>query len=117
MASFVSTHAAVGCAMSIQREFTSYNSGTPEPIHVRIGLDCGEPIEDSHDLFGSTVQLAARLCAAAGVDQILVSENIFREHGASDLFANAARRRLKGFSKPVLAFECAWSDAEGVRSE
>ena len=117
MASFVSTHAAVGCAMSIQREFTSYNSGTPEPIHVRIGLDCGEPIEDSHDLFGSTVQLAARLCAAAGVDQILVSENIFREHGASDLFANAARRRLKGFSKPVLAFECAWSDAEGVRSQ
>ncbi|MBW9113343.1 DUF4242 domain-containing protein [Rhizobium cauense] len=112
MASFVSTRAAVGCAMSIQREFRIFNAGTPEPIHVRIGLDCGEPIEDSRDLFGSTVQLAARLCAAADSDQILVSENIFREHGASELFANATRRDLKGFSKPVLAFECEWTETE-----
>ncbi len=114
MAAFASTRAAVGCAMSVQREFKRYNLGTPEPLHVRIGLDCGEPIEDSHDLFGATVQLAARLCQAAAGDQILVSENIFREHGASELFANATRYHLKGFSQPVLAFECDWTDADQV---
>jgi class 3 adenylate cyclase len=110
MATFASTTAAVDCAMTIQREFKRYNQGNPEPIHIRIGLDCGEPIEDSNDLFGSTVQLAARLCAAASSDQILVSESIFREYGAAEVFAQATRRRLKGYSKPVLAFECEWAN-------
>lgn len=111
MATFASTTAAVDCAMAIQREFEHYNRGNAEPIHIRIGLDCGEPVEDSNDLFGSTVQLAARLCAVASSDQILVSENIFREYGAADLFDQAKRRRLKGFSKPVLAFQCDWAGA------
>lgn len=112
MATFASIPAAVDCARMIQQEFRQYNGGNPEPIHVRIGLDCGEPVEDSNDLFGSTVQLAARLCAAAPGDHILVSENIFREYGASDLFAHATRRRLKGFSKRVLAFRCDWIEPE-----
>lgn len=111
MATFASTCAAVDCARMIQGEFERYNRANPEPIHIRIGLDSGEPVEDSNDLFGSTVQLAARLCAAASSDQILVSENIFREYGAADLFAHATRRKLKGFSKPVLAFRCDWADA------
>lgn len=111
MATFAATSAAVDCAMAIQQEFKRYNLGNSEPIHVRIGLDCGEPIEDSRDLFGSTVQLAARLCAAASSDHILVSENIFREYGAADVFGHATRRRLKGFAKPMLAFQCDWADA------
>lgn len=111
MAAFAATTAAVDCAMTIQREFKRYNSGNTEPIHIRIGIDCGEPVEDSNDLFGSTVQLAARLCASASSDQILVSENIFREYGAGDLFAQATRRQFKGFSKPVLVFQCDWANA------
>ncbi|WP_064683652.1 nickel-binding protein [Rhizobium bangladeshense] len=112
MAAFAATTAAVECAMAIQQEFQHYNGGNnAQPIHIRIGLDCGEPVEDSNDLFGSTVQLAARLCAAAASDQILVSENIFREYGATDVFAHATRRRLKGFSKPMLVFRCDWSNA------
>ncbi|MBY5761107.1 DUF4242 domain-containing protein [Rhizobium leguminosarum] len=111
MAAFAATTAAVECAMAIQREFQRYNGGNTEPIHIRIGLDCREPVEDSNDLFGSTVQLAARLCAAASSDQILVSENIIREYGAADLFAHATRRRFKGFSKPILVFRCDWANA------
>lgn len=111
MATFAETVAAVECAMAIQKEFEHYNGGNAEPIHIRIGLDCGEPVEDSNDLFGSTVQLAARLCAAASSDQILVSENVFREYGAADPFTHATRRRLKGFSKPMLVFRCDWANA------
>lgn len=114
MAAFSTTAAAVECAMTIQQEFKRHNGGNTEPIHIRIGLDCGEPVEDSNDLFGSTVQLAARLCAAAASDQILVSENIFREYGAADLFGHATRRRLKGFSKPVMVFRCDWANGSLV---
>lgn len=109
MACFASTVAAVQCAVNIQQAFDGYNRETPEPIRIRIGLDCGEPIEDSNDLFGATVQLAARLCDAASANQILVSENIFREYGAADIFTHASRIELKGFSKPMLAFECDWA--------
>ncbi|MDK1388646.1 DUF4242 domain-containing protein [Sinorhizobium sp. 8-89] len=107
MASFASTKHAVDCATAIHRDFRRYNSGNAEPIHVRIGLDCGEPVEDSNDLFGTTVQLAARLCSAAAADQTLVSENVYREHGSPDAFTATKRRRLKGFSRPVAAFQCA----------
>jgi class 3 adenylate cyclase len=109
MASFAATAEAVACATAIQQDFQLRNRGNSEPIHIRIGLDCGEPVEDSNDLFGTTVQLAARLCSVASGDQILVSENIRREHAGSDIFRPTKRRRLKGFSQPVPAFECAWA--------
>lgn len=111
MVTFVKTTAAVDCAIAIQREFERYNAGNAEQIHIRIGLDCGEPVEDSNDLFGSTVQLAARLCAISPKDQILVSENVFREYGAAHIFGNATRQQLKGFANPVLAFQCDWTAA------
>jgi class 3 adenylate cyclase len=110
MASFASTSEAVDCAASIQQEFQRFNRGNPEPIHIRIGLDCGEPVEDSNDLFGSTVQRAARLCSAAAADQILVSEDICREGGGPTTFKQTRHRRLKGFSNPVAAFECVWAN-------
>ena len=40
---------------------------------MRVGLNAGEPIEEDGDLFGSTVILAARIAAAAGAGQVLVS--------------------------------------------
>lgn len=106
MAALNSAAGAVECAAAIQAEFKRYNEGNHEPIHIRIGIDCGEPVEDSRDLFGSAVQLAARLCAIALPDQILVSENIREEHGGS--FAKLRARRLKGFSQPVPLYEWIW---------
>lgn len=121
MAAFATSPSAVDCAVEIQREFRHFNDGSPEPIHVRIGLDCGEPVEDSNDLFGATVQTAARLCSAASVDQILVSEKVFHEYGSAygpaGMFARAGRFRLKGFAQPVLAYQCAWAGRDsGVGS-
>jgi class 3 adenylate cyclase len=111
MASFPSTFDAVVCAAAIQRGFEEYNRQNLEPIHIRIGMDCGEPIEDSNDLFGSTVQLAARLCSAAGADQILISENIVREHGNSSVFVETEKLHVKGLLHPVAAYEFPWSVA------
>lgn len=114
MASFAATTDAVDCAITVQQGFARYNRGNAEPLHIRIGLDCGEPVEDSNDLFGSTVQLAARLCSAASSDQILVSANIHRECGRRDIFEPLKPRRLKGFSQAVRSFQCVWS-AAGAR--
>ena len=108
MASFDSTSAAVECARTIQKAFERFNRTSAEPIHIRIGVDCGEPVEDTHDMFGSTVQRASRVCNAASADQILVS-NAVRGECKDDLgFADCGCRRLKGFQQPVQVFECHW---------
>ncbi len=108
MAVFSTTPFAVDCAIDIQRAFQRYNRDNGEPIHVRIGLDCGEPVEDSNDFFGTTVQLAARLCAAADSDQILFSDRILQEYGSVDVAVEGNHFRLKGFAEPVLAYRCQW---------
>lgn len=113
MASFMSTTQAVDCATAVHQEFGRYNRGNAEPIHIRIGIDCGEPVEDSNDLFGTTVQLAARLCSVAAADQILVSENVIRDHGNTAAFSKSRQLELKGFSGPIAAFECAWTTVAG----
>jgi class 3 adenylate cyclase len=62
MASFVSAAAAVRCAAQIQRELAQRaREQNNHPIKVRIGGAAGEPVERNSDIFGSTVQLAARL--------------------------------------------------------
>jgi class 3 adenylate cyclase len=108
MAAFPDSARGVECAIRIQREFQHYNQNSPEPIHIRIGMDSGDPVADSNDLFGMTVQLAARLCAEAAPDQILVSETVCREHGDAALFKAAEQRQLKGFAAPVGVAECTW---------
>jgi class 3 adenylate cyclase len=107
MASAVSVPDSVRCAMAIQRAFREHNSRNPgDALMLRIGLHAGEPIEEKGDLFGSAVQLAARLCAACGPGEILVSEAV------KDLCADAGQRfkdrgllELKGIADPVRVFE------------
>lgn len=108
MASFDEVGAAVDCARNIQQAFDAFNLASKEKLRVRIGLDAGEPIADSNDLFGSTVQTAARLCQAAEPDTIVVSGAV------SDLILNRfslvslGPKTLKGFVHPIPAFEVNW---------
>ncbi len=68
-----------------------------------------EPVEQHNDLFGSTVQLASRLCAHAQPEQILVSNAIAELClGKGLLFEDLGEVTLKGFSSPVRAHAAAW---------
>jgi len=103
MAAFLSAASAVRCGMRIQEELAQHRSGNPDqPLSVRIGIAAGEPIERSNDLFGSTVQLAARLCAHADPEQILVSNAVAELClGKALPLKDAGHVTLKGFSEPV----------------
>ena len=113
MASFVSTAGAVRCAIQIQRELARHEEAHPErPLKVRVGAAAGEPVEQHHDLFGSTVQLAARLCSHAEPEQILVSNAIAELCiGKGLLFEDLGEVALKGFGYPVRAHAAAWRPA------
>lgn len=103
MASFASAAAAVRCAIRIQRALAEHGEMNPEmPVMVRIGAAAGEPVESNRDLFGSTVQLAARLCAQAEAGQTIVS-NVVAELciGKTLAFRDLGEVSLKGFDRPV----------------
>jgi len=110
MISFFSASRAVECATSIQRGFASYNKKDPiTPIHLRIGLSAGEPVTEGQDLFGSTVQLAARICDHAEPDQILVTRVIQNLCIGKKLpFSDQGEKTFKGFDEPVWLHEVGW---------
>jgi class 3 adenylate cyclase len=113
MASFVSTAGAVRCAIQIQRELAKHEKANPDrPLKVRVGAAAGEPVEQNNDLFGSTVQLASRLCAHAQPEQILVSNAIAELCIGKGLqFEDLGEVVLKGFGSPVRAHAAAWKQA------
>jgi class 3 adenylate cyclase len=113
MASFVSSAGAVKCASQIQRELTKQQEKERQrdsTIEVRIGAAAGEPVEHHDDLFGCTVQLAARLCSQAGPGQILVSNAIADLCGGKGLrFQDLGEMILKGFDRPLRAYAVEWT--------
>jgi len=108
MASFDDALAAAGCARAIQQGFHKFNSGSDEKLRVRVGIDVGEPVADSNDLFGTTVQMAARLCAAAEPEAILVSGAVHEIVQDSFPMAALPPRVLKGFADPVSVYGLEW---------
>src|ERR1044071_481504 len=110
MACFVSAAGAVRCAIQIQRELAKHAQKNSEhALKVRVGAAVGEPVEQDNDLFGSTVQLAARLCSHAQPEQILVSNTIAELClGKGLLFEDVGEETLKGFNSPVRAHSAAW---------
>src|SRR6185369_1329000 len=60
--SFASAAKAVSCALAIQKEMPASDA---DELEFRIGINAGEPIEKSNELFGDTIQLAGCMCIIA----------------------------------------------------
>ena len=111
MASFVSSAGSVKCASQIQRELARHREQGQDncQIKVRVGAAAGEPVEHHDDLFGCTVQLAARLCSHALPEQIIVSNAIADLCIGKGLqFHDLGEVSLKGFERPVRAHAVEW---------
>lgn len=114
MASFSSPTGAVECAIAMQRAFEELHHGPSaepgkEPIHVRIGLNAGEPIEEGGDLFGATVIMASRIASHAKSGEILASDVVRGLcSGKRFLFADRGENVLRGFEDAVRLYEISW---------
>jgi len=110
MASFPTASGALECAVAIQRAVSLRGDAD---LAVHIGLNAGEPVAEESDLFGTSVQLARRICDHAGPGQILVS-NVVRELSAGKgfLFADIGEVVPKGFEEPVRLYEVRWREED-----
>ena len=113
MASFSSATKALECAIALQQAFATRNESTDEPIRVRIGLSAGEPIAEDEDLFGTAVNEAARISAAAKGGEILVADVVRQLTKGKDFqFSDRGETSLRGFEDPVRVYEVRWREAQ-----
>ena len=117
MVSFEAARTAVTSAVAIQRKLDESRSrGQGVTIQVGIGINLGEPVREGADYFGGAVNLASRICAAAGPGQILVSQTlrnvVAKMEGTS--FIDIGPQPIKGFSEPQRLFLVDWSSATQI---
>ncbi|MFC1673680.1 adenylate/guanylate cyclase domain-containing protein [Pseudomonadota bacterium] len=110
MASFPSAGAGVEAAADMQKRTKAHNKANPElPLGLKIGLNAGEPISEDDDLFGTTVQLAARIVDKAEAGEILVSGSVYGlSQGKAKKFERYADVEMKGFDEPVTIYSAVW---------
>ena len=119
MASFATASSALDSAIAIQRGVAAHKQANPEsPLAVYVGLNAGEPIAEGDpegriDLFGTSVNLAARICDHAEAGQILAA-NVVRELAAGKqfLFSDLGETELRGFEDPVKLWELRWQEQD-----
>ena len=111
MASFSSATQGLECSIALQQAFAEHNETAEEPINIRIGLNAGEPIAEDEDLFGTAVNLAARIAAKAEGGEILVAD-VVRQlvAGKEFLFNDHGDTELRGFEDPVRVYEVRWRE-------
>jgi class 3 adenylate cyclase len=111
MVAFASASAAVQCAVEMQQLIDRRYRTAEQALHVRIGLGAGESTVKDGDYFGMPSVEAARLCAQASTDGILISATVKMLAGRCEgiEFSSAGALELKGIPDPVEAFTVSWA--------
>ncbi|HCE70591.1 MAG TPA: guanylate cyclase, partial [Ruegeria sp.] len=106
MSSFPSPEQGLRAAQAILRA-TEASDGPA--IALRIGIHTGEVIQTREDFFGTVVNKAARIAAAAGPGEILISEALHLIAGGApgDALAEPVSLFLKGFEGEHAVFRLA----------
>ncbi len=110
---------AIQCAIEIEKAIEKYNAALHmnERIEVGIGITTGEVVlgsigsEDRRDFtaIGSNVNLASRLCSAAGPGEILLAESTYQRVKEQVPAERLEPLTVKGFSKPIPVYRIAVS--------
>jgi adenylate cyclase len=113
MATFPDPPSAVAACIKIQREIAAHNTANPNvDVHLRIGINAGEAVEEENDFFGAAVQMTARICDKAAKDNIWVSQAVVDGcKGQKFGFIPRGAFEMKGIQGSKRLFEVGWSDA------
>ena len=117
---FASAVDALSAAIEFQQGMAEANRDQPAETALvfRMGLHLGDLIVDGDDLYGDSVNIAARLEAEASVGGILISGNV-RDAVAGRLkamFEDLGSLSLKNIERPVQAFRVRWEPAEWMKA-
>jgi adenylate cyclase len=103
-AMFVTEDAVDACRIAVDLTNGFAQAGLPP---IRVGLAAGEVVSLGGDVFGPTVNLAARLVERAEPSGVVASESVREASGDTFSFDPLPPITLKGFELPVAAFTLA----------
>ncbi|WP_299896205.1 adenylate/guanylate cyclase domain-containing protein [uncultured Ruegeria sp.] len=72
---------AINCGVEFQRVLVRNQLDVARPYQFRVGLHCGEVVQKRGDVYGNTVNIAARLQSKATPGTCVISENVMRMAG------------------------------------
>ncbi|MEM7733835.1 MAG: SUMF1/EgtB/PvdO family nonheme iron enzyme [Pseudomonadota bacterium] len=104
LAEFASVVEAVECAHDIQEKGAGLTEKHgDDALHMRIGINFGEVLSENGDLFGDTVNIAARIESAAEQSRVWLSEEAYRMLGNRVPYAFDFKgpKKLKNIPDPV----------------
>lgn len=107
---------AVRAAILIQQKVDQLNMTQKFkiPVLMRIGLHSGTCIVDKHDIFGDTVNTAARFESSANPGEICMSEDTYNAlSDQSEFYCRFIKQiTLKGKKEPYNAYKAFWNPRE-----
>jgi adenylate cyclase len=105
---FDSCLAAVRCAIEIQQIMARHNTEVDidRRIELRIGINTGDVIVDDRDIYGNSVNIAARLEGLAEPGGIYITQNVYDQmRGYPNLcFEDKGLRQVKNIGHPIHVF-------------
>ncbi|MDB5898906.1 MAG: hypothetical protein JWP41_2508 [Ramlibacter sp.] len=108
MLEFTDAQGCIRAAMAMQAWFAVGNSQRPpeQHVHLRIGAHLADFLADEYDIYGSDVNLAARIASLAGPGEIVISAALRdRLHDSlSGTLEDLGACHLKHVKEPVHAF-------------
>ena len=112
MASFEKVTDSLLSTQQMQMMIELHNQQSPEiPLKVKIGINAGRVVMEEKDLYGVTVQMAARIVDKAKADQIFVSDTVYgMAKGGTWRFVKRGPYYLKGIDGPAYLQELVWDD-------
>ena len=111
---------AVQAALDMQAALERYNTGREHPIRIGIGINTDQLVAGyigstrtmSYSVIGDAVNIASRLCSAAGPGKILISENTYRKIRKHFDTIEIDPVNAKGKSTPIKVFSVLSSKLE-----
>jgi len=105
---FASVVDAVRCAVEVQQAMPERNTGVAADnrIELRIGINLGDVIVESDDLYGDGVNIAARIEALADAGGVFVSNTVHDQvrDRLPFAFEDLGEQRVKNIARPVRVY-------------
>jgi adenylate cyclase len=118
LAEFDSAVDAVRCALEIQFRLGDATANDNHKLELRIGINSGDVIVDEHEVYGNSVNIAARIEGLAEPGGIYVTEAV-REQllGHPELcLRDLGQRRVKNIDRPIRVYRVIGELEEDIRT-
>ena len=112
MCTFPDAKAAFQAACAMQKAVRNKRTEGGIAMHIRVGFHYGDVLQEAGDVFGDTVNVAARVAGLARTDQIMTTQAVY--DALPPILQNQTRQimsaELKGKQEKYPIFLVVWND-------